>query len=70
MSNSTARVLNSVEYCLVFIGILSQRLESPTIPVQFKCFLLLKTIILLDLAPNSAIIIDNFFLPLILGEQT
>lgn len=61
MSNSTARVLTSVEYYLFFIRVLSQCFRSPTIRVQFKCFLLLKTIILLDLAPNSAIIIDNFF---------
>ena len=32
---TTARVLTSVEYCLVFIGVLSQSFGSPTIPVQF-----------------------------------
>ena len=35
MSNSTARVLTSVEYCLLFIRALSQSFRSPTIPGRF-----------------------------------
>ena len=56
MSNSTARVLISVEYCLVFIRVLSQSFGSPTIPGRFNGNLVNDPKLIFN-APNH----DNIF---------